>query len=111
MALEKCLEILMESNVHNAIIEADSELVINAAKKMCNGMEPRKVSKQWRLLQVFQRIHSHLKTLRTVSFVHVRRKTNMLVDHLANGVLCKENYIRYDWESIPSSKLCDDCQR
>lgn len=49
MALEQCLEILMESNLHNAIIEADSELVINAAKKMCNGVTPGKVLKHWRL--------------------------------------------------------------
>ena len=49
MALEQCLEILMESNLHNAIIEADSKLVINAAKKMCNGTTPGKVLKHWRL--------------------------------------------------------------
>ena len=34
MALKQCLEILIESNLHNAIIEADSELVIKAAKKI-----------------------------------------------------------------------------
>jgi len=102
---------LIESNLHNAIIEADSELVIDAAKKMCNGMAPRKVSKHWRLSQVFQCIHSHLRTLRTVSFVHVRRKANMLANHLVNeGVLCKESYIRYDCNSRPSRKLRDDCQ-
>ena len=50
MALEQCLEILMESNLHNAIIGADSKLVINAAKKICNGMTPGKVLKHWRLL-------------------------------------------------------------
>ena len=94
MALEQCLEILMESNLHNAIIEADSELVINVAKKMCNGTAPVKVLKHWRLSQVFQCIHSHLQTLRTVSFIHVQRKANMLADRLANeGVLCKEIYI------------------
>ena len=71
MALEQCLEILMESNLHNAIIEVDPELVINVAKKMCNGIAPRKVSKHWRLSQIFQHIHSHLRTLRTVSFIHV----------------------------------------
>ena len=97
MALKQSLEILMESNLHSAIIEAHSKLVINAANKVCNGMTPGKVSKHWRLLQVFQRIHSHLRTLRTVSFVHVRRKANMLADRLANeGVLCKESYIRYN---------------
>ena len=53
MALEQCLEILIELNLHNAIIEADSKLVINAVKKMCNGTAPGKVSKYWRLSQVF----------------------------------------------------------
>jgi len=90
MALKQCLEILMEANLHNAIIEADSELVSNAAKKMCNGMAHGKVSKHWRLSQVFQCIHSHLQTLRTIGFVHVRRKANMLANRPANeGVLCK----------------------
>ena len=60
MALEQCLEIVMESNLHNAIIEADSKLAINLAKKMCNGTTPGKVSKHWRLLQIFRCIHSHL---------------------------------------------------
>ena len=49
MALEQCLEILIESNLHIAIIEADSKLVINVAKKMCNGKTHGKVSKHWRL--------------------------------------------------------------
>ena len=50
MALEQCLEILIESNSHNVIIEADLELVINVAKNICNGKAPGKVSKHWRLL-------------------------------------------------------------
>lgn len=53
MALEQCLEILIKSNLHNAIIESDSELVINVAKKICNGTTLGKVSKHWRLSQVF----------------------------------------------------------
>ena len=50
MALEQCLETLIDSNLHNAIIEADSELVINVDKKICNEMALGKVSKHWRLL-------------------------------------------------------------
>lgn len=50
MALEQCLEILIKSNLHNAIIEVDSELIINEAKKICNGEALGKVSKHWRLL-------------------------------------------------------------
>lgn len=45
MALEKCLENLVDSNSHNVIIEADSKLIIKEAKKMCNGTAPKKVSK------------------------------------------------------------------
>ena len=112
MSLEQCLEILIESNSHNVIIEADSELVINASKNICNRKAPGKVSKHWWLLQVFQCIHSHLQTLRTNSFVHVRRKANMLVDRPTNeGVSCKESYNRYAWDSTPSGKLHEDCQR
>ncbi len=51
MALEQCLEILMESNLQNTIIKADSELIINSVKKICNGSAPEKVSKHSRLLQ------------------------------------------------------------
>jgi len=56
MALKQCLEILIESDLHNAIVEVDSELIINSVKKICNGTTPEKVSKHWRLLQVYQRI-------------------------------------------------------
>ena len=50
MALEKCLEILIESNLHDTIIEVDSELIINSVKKISNGITPERVSKHWRLL-------------------------------------------------------------
>jgi len=50
MALEKCLEIMIKSNLHNAIIEADFELIINATKKISNGKALGKVSKHLRIL-------------------------------------------------------------
>ena len=60
MALEQCLEILRESNLHNIIIEANSELIINSVKKISYGSAPDKVSRHWQLLPVYQCIHSHL---------------------------------------------------
>eukprot|EP00253_Pinus_taeda_P003909 PITA_03909 len=102
MALEQCLEILRDSNLHNTIIEADSELIINLIKKICNGLTSDKVSKHWRLLQVYQLIQSHLHTMRTLSFINVRRTTNKLADILANeGVLCAKSNKRYDWIGTP----------
>ncbi len=59
MALEHCLEFLKQNNLHNIIVEADSELIINSVKRICYGIEPKKVSRHWRLLQVFQRIKFH----------------------------------------------------
>jgi len=50
LALEQCLEILVEANLQNDIIEADLELIIRAAKKIHNGTLPDKVSKHWKLL-------------------------------------------------------------
>lgn len=45
MALEQRIEILIDSNLHNTIIQVDSQLIINLVKKICNGSTPEKVSK------------------------------------------------------------------
>jgi len=71
MAMEHCLEILKDSNLHNIIIEANFELIINLVKKIGNGLAPDKVSRHWRLLQVYQHIQPHLQNMRTISFIHV----------------------------------------
>jgi len=113
MELEQCLEILVHSNPHNVIIEADSELIIRVAKKISNGTSPTKVSEHWNLLQAFYRIQYHLRTLKTISFVHVKRKANMLAYRLANeGVRRRDRYSRYAWDSLPAGKLQGDylCQ-
>lgn len=100
----------MDSNSHNVIIEAVLELIIRATKKICNGTSPDKVSKHWKLLQVFHRIYSHLQTLKTVRLVHVKRKVNMLVDPLANeGVTNRDRESRYVWDLLPLGKLWEDC--
>jgi len=45
LALDQCMEILVETNLWNVIIEADSKLFIEVAKKIQNGALPDKVSK------------------------------------------------------------------
>lgn len=45
MALEQCLDFLKQDNLRNIIIEADSELIINSAKRICCGTESEKVSR------------------------------------------------------------------
>lgn len=110
MALEKCLEILKNDNLQNIIIEADSELIINSVKRIYCGSAPEKVSRHWRLLRVYQRIHAHLQNMRTLSFKHVRRTANKLADILANkGALCSKSSNKYRWHEVPQGRLRDDC--
>ena len=112
MAMKHCLEILGDSNLHNTIIEADSELIINSDKRIGNGSVLEKVSRHWRLLQVYRRIQSHLQTMRTLSFIHVCRTANRLVDILANeGVLCSKSNIKYEWIRTPQGCLWEECSK
>ena len=98
MALEQCLEFLKQDNCLNVIIEADSELIINSVKRISCGIVSEKVSKHWRLIRVFQRIQGHPQGLRTVSFNHVRRKANKLVDILTNqGMSYMECRVSIQW--------------
>lgn len=102
MALDQCLEILVNSSSPNVIIEADSELIIREANKISNGTSPDKVLKHWKLLRVFYRIYSRLRTLKTIRFSHVKRKANMLADRLANeGVTNKDRDSWYAWVFFP----------
>ena len=82
--MTQCLEFLKLNHSSNVLIEADSEIYINAVKKISYGIVPERVSKHWRLIQVYQRIQKHLLSLRTISFNHVWRKANKLADLLAN---------------------------
>jgi len=84
MAMELCLEILLKYNIQNVNIEVDSELVINSVKRINVGVALEKISKHWRLLQVYQIIQTHLRMLRTLRLVHVRREANKVANWLAN---------------------------
>lgn len=50
MVMELCLEILLNHNIQNVIIEADSKLVINSMKRVNAGTAPEKISGHWQLL-------------------------------------------------------------
>jgi len=110
MAIEQCLDILIEFNLHNTIIKGDSELIINSVKQLGMSIALDKFSRHWRLLQVYYRIQSHLRILRTLSFVHVRRDANRVADWLANeGVRCARYNRCCLWESVPTEQLREGC--
>jgi len=106
MALEQYLEILTQNHNPNVIIEADSKITINSVKGISCGSKPEKVSNHWRLIQVYQRIQAHLQGVCTVSFNHVRRNSNKLVDILANqGVDSVECKMEKKWQEMPQNCL------
>lgn len=105
MALEQSLESLSNNHHSNFIVEADSEITINAAKITSGGSKPDKVSNHWKLIQVYQRIQMHLRGLRTISFNHVRGDANKMVDLLANqGVNSVVGGMAKKWQEIPPSR-------
>jgi len=110
MVMESCLEILLKYNIQNVIIEADLELVINSIKRINVSATPEKISEHWQLLQVYQRIQTHLRMLRTLMLVHVRREANKVADLIANeGVRNKHSDLSYWWEEITNDKLKEGC--
>lgn len=106
MALEQCLDFMEQDNYQNVIVEADSKLIINLAKTISCGTTPNKVSKHWRLIQVFQWIQIHLHCLHTISFNHVWRAANKLADIMANeGVICSESRVAMGWQEMPQNRI------
>jgi ribonuclease HI len=55
-ALELGLEILIRERMKNTIVEGDSTLVINIAKKLQNGTRVGKVQRHWHLAHSLHKI-------------------------------------------------------
>jgi len=60
MALEQCLEFLIQNHHSNVIVEADSEITINTVKRINGCSQLERVSNHWKLMQVYQIIQVHL---------------------------------------------------
>jgi ribonuclease HI len=88
--LELGLEILSRERMTNTIVEGDSTLVINTAKRLQNDTRVGKVQRHWHLAHSLQKIQEHQRTLNIVELRSVRRSTNLLVDRLTNEGFDKE---------------------
>ena len=59
-ALETGLEILSREGMKNTIVEGDSTLVINTARRLQNDTRMEKIQRHWRLAHSLPKIQEHL---------------------------------------------------
>ena len=82
-------KVLINGGFLPARIEGDSNTLIIVAKRLLNGQTTEKISPSWRLAYRLDLLHVLLLSHPAISFHHVRREANKVVDYLANaGVEC-----------------------
>lgn len=84
VALEQGLRILIRLGTGAIVVEGDSLLDINAARKLQKGSKLGKVTKHWRMAKVTELIVEHLSSLDRIILQVVRRMENTMADCLAN---------------------------
>lgn len=83
------------------IIEGDSKIIIDMARKLQTGNQVGHVTKTWWLEFRVERLTGLLRRLPNCSLSHVRRKVNGMVDLLANkGVMVVDTYVDTRWPPI-----------
>ena len=80
----QALNCVVRSNSFPAIIENDSNIMIQIARWLEYGQVSGQVSTRWRLASLLDDLCGMLHTHSVVSFCHVRRDANKVVDLLAN---------------------------
>jgi len=73
-----------QHNFHPVIIEEDSQILINMATQIQMGTPDSKVATSWRLEARLELIERQIKNKRAITFIHVKREGNKVVDLLAN---------------------------
>ena len=67
-----------------AMVEGDSNILIQMKKQLANGRTTEKVSSSWHLASRLETLRGLVMTQPVVSFHHVRRNANKVADMLAN---------------------------
>lgn len=94
----------------SVIIEGDSEVILQMATKLLHGKEVHKVADNWRLAHNLEQLRALLITHSEVRIHHVKRKTNQLVDTIANyGVESGHELTQVLWNEAIDKGLRDRC--
>jgi len=89
------------------IVEEYSTLATQIDKKLQQGIEVDKISKNWHLNKIIQQIKQGIDSISGLHFQAIRRKGNKLADRLVNegttGTLCLKSR---DWKELEEGELC-----
>lgn len=66
------------------IIEGDSTLAMQVSRKLQKGMDTAKVSDNWHLNKMLQRIKNNIESMEGIHFQEIRREGKKLVNRLDN---------------------------
>jgi len=81
-------------NLQPLIVEGDSQILINMAKRLQNGSQAKKITNSWRLAARLEAIEQALRSNRAISFSHTKREGNKVTDLVANiGAIYDHNLI------------------
>ena len=79
------LQCLVRSNSFLAIVEGDSRILIQMARRLAHGRVRRQVLTSWRMTSHLEELRNLIHGHHAVSFTHVRCDANKVEDHLANA--------------------------
>jgi len=91
-------------------VEGDSLILIEAAKRLQAGSKAVKIATSWRLLSRLEELEEKLHNPLNITFQHVRRNANQVVDRMANqGVTQAEAYFSGSLDTIDDAQLKQEC--
>eukprot|EP00253_Pinus_taeda_P027831 PITA_27831 len=84
--LWKGICITNQKNFFPLEVEGESLILITVATKIQAGTSAAKIASSWRLLSILELLEERLRNPRSITFKHVRRTANKVVDRLAKTI-------------------------
>jgi ribonuclease HI len=83
-SLLRGIKIATDHDIHQLIVEGDSQIIIQLITKIIHGSHPLEVSPSWRLSGLLEDFKSFLQPNLTLIPSHVKREANKIVEFLEN---------------------------
>jgi len=92
------------------VVEGDSKLIITLARMIQSGKRAEAIGKNWRMAARLGFLESILRNSPVITFHHVRRKANGVVDAFANHAM-KQNdeVVECEWDDLTNPGLKERC--